>query len=97
MLAARVACASYGAVVREAYSPALHVNEDVSADQCERDNLWVTNRIEWLIKKGDKVNPDVPLIKPLQIRLASGELTRAWNTTIVISHCELTLLPKSMK
>lgn len=97
VLAARVARASYGVIVNEAYSPALHFNEDICVDQYERDKRWAINQIEWLIKKGDTVNPDVPLVKSLQIRLASGELTRAWNTTVVISHCEPTFLPRSMK
>ncbi|KAK0648207.1 hypothetical protein B0T16DRAFT_327490 [Cercophora newfieldiana] len=97
VLAARVARASYGVIVREAYSPAVHFNEEVKQDQYEPSKKWAMNQIEWLIKKGDTINPNVPLVKSFQIRLAGGDLTRAWDTRIVISHSEPGFLPRSMK
>jgi len=97
VLAARVARASYGVIVLEAYSPTVHFNEDVRPDQYEPSKKWAINQIEWLIKKGDTINPNVPLVKSFQIRLAGGDFTRAWDTKIVISHSEPSFLPRSMK
>ena len=97
VLAARVARASYGIIVREAYMPEIHINEEVRDDQYEPGKKWAMNQIEWLIRKGDTINPNVPLVKSFQIRLAGGDLTRAWDTRIIISHNDPGFLPRSMK
>ncbi|KAM7216812.1 hypothetical protein V8F06_007789 [Rhypophila decipiens] len=97
VLAARVARASYGVIVQEVYSPALHFNEDLQPDPFDKGKKWAINQIQWLIRKGDVINPNAPLVKSFAISLAEGELTRAWDSRIVISHNEPTFLPRSMK
>ncbi|KXX80591.1 Chaperone protein HscA [Madurella mycetomatis] len=97
VLAARVARASYGVIVRQPYLPGIHLNEDIVPDLYETNKKWAMNQIEWLIKKGDVIYPNAPLAKLFQVRLAAGELTRAWDTEVVTSHSEPSLLPKSMK
>ncbi|KAK3349838.1 hypothetical protein B0T25DRAFT_250121 [Lasiosphaeria hispida] len=97
VLATRVARASYGVVVQEAYSPALHFNEDIAADVHDSRLKWAINQIQWLIRKGDAVNPNIPLVKSFEIRLAAEDSARSWDSEVVISHNEPSFLPKSLK
>lgn len=97
VLSTRIARASYGVIVQEIYLPAMHFNEDVCRDPFEPSKRWAVNQIQWLIKKGDPVNPNASLVKSFQIRLAATETTRAWDSQIVISHNDPSQLPSSMK
>ena len=97
MLATRIARASYGVVVQEVYSPNLHFNEDIVTDQFDSSQKWAINQIQWLIQKGQVVNPNVPLVKSFEIRLGAGDTTRSWDSQIVISQNEPSFLPKSLK
>jgi len=51
VLASRIARASYGVVVSEMYSPALHFNEEVVPDRFDPSIKWAKNQIQWLIRK----------------------------------------------
>lgn len=97
VLATRVARASYGFVVKELYSPERHYDEEVRVDAFDRTQRWALHQIQWLIRKGDVVNPNVPVVKSFEIRLGPGETTRAWDSQIVISQNEASFLPRSMK
>jgi len=97
VLATRVARASYGVIVRQVYSSDLHFGEDVQADTFDKKKRWAINQIQWLIRKGDVVDPNVPLVKSFEISLAEGELTRSWDARVVMSHNEPSFLPRSMK
>lgn len=97
VLSTRIARASYGVIVQEIYVPAVHDNEDVRVDPFEKNKKWALNQIQWLIKKGDQVNPNVPIVKSFQIRLAATDTTRAWNSQVIISHKNPSELPSSMK
>ncbi|KAI8665892.1 hypothetical protein NCS57_00812100 [Fusarium keratoplasticum] len=97
VLASRIARASYGVVVQQIYSPAYHFGEDIIHDLYERKKKWAINQIQWLIKKGDVVYPDTPLVKGFEIRLSEGETTRSWNAEIVTSQNEVSFLPRSLK
>ncbi|RFU80066.1 hsp70 family chaperone [Trichoderma arundinaceum] len=97
VLAARIARSSYGIVVREMYSPATHFDEDVVQDPWNRKKKWAANQIQWLIRKGDIVDPNVPLVKTFEYRLGPNDTTRSWNADIVVSQNEASFLPKSLK
>ncbi|OHE98654.1 hypothetical protein CORC01_06105 [Colletotrichum orchidophilum] len=97
VLATRIARASYGIIVQEIYSPAKHFNEDIVNDLFEQKQKWAINQIEWLIQKGDVINPSKPLVKSFDIRLKATETTRSWDARIVVSHNEVSFLPSSMK
>ena len=97
VLSSRIARASYGVVVQEIYEPAMHANEDVLPDPFEPSKKWALNQIQWLIKKGDQINPNTSLVNSFEIRLAATNTTRAWNSGIVISHKDPSQLPSSMK
>lgn len=118
VLATRIARASYGVIVQEIYSPAVHFNEDVQEDQFDSKQKWAVNQIQWLIRKvctcsfmckprtglkklmirqGDVINPNIPIVKSFNVRLAPTETTRSWDAKIVVSHNEASFLPKSMK
>ena len=49
------------------------------------------------IGQGDSINPNVPLVKSFELRLAANETTRSWNSEIVVSYSEASFLPRSLK
>src|SRR4051812_22020618 len=51
VLGSRIARASYGVVVRQVYTPALHFNEDIQTDKYDPSQRWAVNQIQWIIKK----------------------------------------------
>ncbi|KAM0427272.1 hypothetical protein ACHAPT_007705 [Fusarium lateritium] len=97
VLSSWIARASYGVIVQEVYSPAKHFDEDVRLDPFESGKKWATNQIQWLIKKGDQVSPDTPIVHSFEIRLKEGDTTRAWDAEIVVSNNEPDWLPRSLK
>lgn len=97
ILASRMARTSYGVVVQRTYSPEVHVGEEVRVDKYDNKKKWAVNQIQWLIKKGDVVDPNAPLVKSFEISLAEGELTRSWDATMVMSPNDPALLPSSMR
>ncbi|KAF4961625.1 hypothetical protein FSARC_10115 [Fusarium sarcochroum] len=97
VLSTWIARASYGVIVQEVYMPAHHFDEDVRQDPWDPSVKWATNQIQWLIKKGETVNPDSPLVKRFEIRLRDGDTTRAWDAEIVVSNNEPQWLPRSLK
>ncbi|KAK2591513.1 hypothetical protein QQS21_010788 [Conoideocrella luteorostrata] len=97
VLASRVARASYGVVVREVYSPARHFDEELFQDPSGSKTLWAVNQIRWMIRKGDDIDPNCPLIRTFQFHLAERDTTRSWETDIVISQNEASFLPSSLK
>ncbi|RGP69846.1 hypothetical protein FLONG3_7672 [Fusarium longipes] len=97
VLSSWIARASYGVIVQEVYMPAQHFDEDIRQDPWDPNVKWATNQIQWLIKKGDTVNPDTPLSKLFEIRLKDGDTTRAWEAEIVVSNNEPQWLPRSLK
>ncbi|OAQ94032.1 Hsp70 family chaperone [Purpureocillium lilacinum] len=97
VLATRVARASYGVVVKEAYSPAQHFNEDVIGDPFDSKKPWAINQIQWLIRKGDHIDPNRPLFKSFEFHLSEKDTTRCWDAEIVISLNEASALPSSLK
>ncbi|KAK3687750.1 hypothetical protein B0T22DRAFT_138195 [Podospora appendiculata] len=97
VLGTRIARASYGVLIQEIYSPAIHMNEDIRTDAFDPSQKWAVNQIQWLIRKGDVVNPNVPLVKSFEIRIGSRDTTRAWDSEIVVSQNEPSMLPTSMK
>ncbi|KAI6777669.1 hsp70 family chaperone [Emericellopsis cladophorae] len=96
VLSTRVARASYGIIVMEEYVPSLHYGETVFNDRFDPKKQWVSNQIQWLIKKGDMIHPNVPLSKPFHYRLAESDLTRSWTVDIITSRNEPSFLPRSM-
>ncbi|KAH7123083.1 hypothetical protein EDB81DRAFT_913210 [Dactylonectria macrodidyma] len=97
VLTSRIARTSYGVVVKQLYSAAHHFGEDLSDDPFEPNTKWAMNQIQWLISKGDVINPDIPLKKEFKIRLSEGDATRSWSAEIVTSQNEANFLPRSMK
>ncbi|KZL70401.1 Hsp70 family chaperone [Colletotrichum tofieldiae] len=95
VLASRIARASYGVIVKEVYSSALHFDEDIHDDPFDSTQKWAVNQIQWLIRKGDVINPNTPLVKSFDIRLRPTETTRSWEAKIVVSHNEASFLPRT--
>ncbi|OAA75505.1 Hsp70 family chaperone [Akanthomyces lecanii RCEF 1005] len=97
VLASRVARASYGVIVKEVYSPAKHFDEEVISDPFNSGKRWAVNQVQWMIRKGDLVNPNTPLVNKFEFHLAERDTTRSWDAEIVISQNEPSFLPSSLK
>ncbi|RSL74686.1 hypothetical protein CEP51_011497 [Fusarium floridanum] len=96
VLANYIARASYGVVVREPYSSDRHVGEQLEHDQFDPDETWAVNQIEWIIRKGDTINPTAPLTKQFIRRLSPGQTASSFSTQIVSSKNEIGFLPRSL-
>ncbi|KAH6965055.1 hypothetical protein EDB82DRAFT_561037 [Fusarium venenatum] len=97
VMATYIARASYGVVIREIYDPARHFNEQIEYDEHNPRDRWAINQIQWVIRKGDSVDPNEPLIKQFAIRLQPGQTTRSWDSQIVVSRNEIDFLPRSLR
>ncbi|KAK7593156.1 hypothetical protein V3481_004248 [Fusarium oxysporum f. sp. vasinfectum] len=97
VLASYIARASYGVVVREIYNPERHFNEEIVQDDHDPGQRWAVNQVQWIIRKGDSVDPNEPLVKQFVIRLKPGQTSRSWNSQIVISRSEVDVLPRSLR
>ncbi|KAH8709286.1 hypothetical protein HC256_009210 [Beauveria bassiana] len=97
VLATRVARASYGIVMKEAYSPAKHFDEEVIRDRFDPRQRWAVNQVKWMIRKGDLVDPNKPLVNQFEFHLAERDTTRIWTAEVVISPNEPSFLPTSLK
>ncbi|KAM6538186.1 hypothetical protein FALCPG4_000069 [Fusarium falciforme] len=96
VLATYIARASYGVVVREPYSPDRHIGEQLEQDQFDPNQTWAVNQIEWIIRKGDKIDPIAPLTKQFIRRLSPGQTAASFNTQVVTSRNEIKFLPQSL-
>ncbi|UPK98335.1 hypothetical protein LCI18_009270 [Fusarium solani-melongenae] len=96
VLATYIARASYGVVVREPYSPDRHIGEQLEQDQFDPNQTWAVNQIEWVIRKGDTIDPTAPLTKQFIRRLSPGQTAASFNTQIVTSRNEIKVLPQSL-
>ncbi|KAM4054455.1 Hsp70 family chaperone [Hirsutella rhossiliensis] len=97
VLATRVARASYGIVVKQPYRPSNHFDEEIVKDPFDSKKRWAINQIQWLIHKGDNINPNSPLVKTFKVYLAEQDITRSWDADVVISQNEISFLPHSLK
>ncbi|KAJ6788470.1 hypothetical protein PWT90_02615 [Aphanocladium album] len=97
VLATRIARASYGIIMKEVYSPAKHFDEEVIQDPFNPSKRWAVNQIKWMIRKGDMVNPNTPLVSQFEYHLAERDTTRIWTAEVVISQNEPSFLPTSLK
>jgi hypothetical protein len=96
VLATRIARASYGVIIMEEYNPSKHFLEDTITDAMDPKKKWALNQIQWLIRKGDVVDPNVPITKQLAFNIDPGVATRMWSSEFVSSQVDPNYLP-SMK
>ncbi|KAJ0118011.1 hypothetical protein J7T55_014464 [Diaporthe amygdali] len=96
VLATRKARASYGVMCKMKYNPEIHFQEELKTDPLD-GQLYAMSQIDWLIRKGDDIDPNVPIISTFSQKIAKGSAIRHWDSVIVISHSEREFLPVSMK
>ncbi|KAF4446805.1 hypothetical protein F53441_9586 [Fusarium austroafricanum] len=96
VLATYIARASYGIVVREPYSPDRHIGEQLETDQFDKNQTWAVKQIEWIIRKGDNIDPNAPMTKQFIRRLGPGETSASFITQVVTSRNETKVLPQSL-
>ncbi|KAF4506923.1 hypothetical protein G6O67_005608 [Ophiocordyceps sinensis] len=78
------------------YTASRHPNEHVVNDPFDSKKLWAVDQIQWLIRKGDNINPNDPLVKTFEIHLAEQDMTRSWDADIVVSQNEIGSLPHGL-
>ncbi|KAF2672742.1 hypothetical protein BT63DRAFT_436614 [Microthyrium microscopicum] len=56
--------------------------------------MYVTQAIEWFIRKGEPVNSDTPVTRPFKRKLKPQDITRrSFPTSVLVSHAEAWQLP----
>ncbi|KAB5580556.1 hypothetical protein GE09DRAFT_950983 [Coniochaeta sp. 2T2.1] len=93
VLATRIARASFGVIIMEEYNPSKHFLEDAVDDPFDKKKKWALNQIQWLIRKGDVIDPNVPIIKQLAFNIDPGASTRSWSSEFVSSQVDPNYLP----
>ncbi|PSS00642.1 hypothetical protein BD289DRAFT_360782 [Coniella lustricola] len=96
VLVARKARASYGLMCKMKYNPEIHFQEELRTDPLDGE-MYAMSQIDWLIKKGDDIDPTVPIIAKFSQKIEKGSTVRHWDSVVVISHNEPEFLPVSMK
>ncbi|CAG7557804.1 unnamed protein product [Fusarium equiseti] len=62
VLATYVARSSYGVVCRQKYDPTRHMGERLVDDKFDLSLQWADDQIDWLIRKGDNIDPTKPIM-----------------------------------
>ncbi|KUI68783.1 hypothetical protein VM1G_04426 [Cytospora mali] len=96
VIATRKARASYGVMCKMKYSPEIHFQEELKKDPLD-GQVYAMSQIDWLIKKGDDIDPNVPIISTFSQKIEKGSTIRHWDSIVVVSHSEKEFLPVSMK
>ncbi|ROW05305.1 hypothetical protein VSDG_00113 [Cytospora chrysosperma] len=96
VIATRKARASYGVMCKMKYNPEIHFQEEIKTDPLD-GQTYAMSQIDWLIKKGDDIDPNVPIISTFSQKIEKGSTIRHWDSVVVISHSEKEFLPVSMK
>ncbi|OTA62065.1 hypothetical protein K449DRAFT_422784 [Hypoxylon sp. EC38] len=95
VIVSRIARASYGVVCKTKYNPAIHINEEIKTDPYDGEQ-YAMGQIDWLIRKGDSVNTNVPIITTYTKKVDPKDSDRTWDSIIMISDLDPHLLPHSM-
>uniref|UniRef100_A0A0B7KIY5 Hsp70 family chaperone n=1 Tax=Bionectria ochroleuca TaxID=29856 RepID=A0A0B7KIY5_BIOOC len=97
VLTSRIARASYGVVIKVPFSATYHDEEDASPDPYDPRQIWALRQIQWLIRKGDTVQPNSAFTKTFEIRLGSDETTRSWDSSFITSNLPVDKLPTALR
>ncbi|KAI1811330.1 hypothetical protein GGS20DRAFT_563476 [Poronia punctata] len=92
VIVGRIARASYGIVCKRKYNPEIDTDEEVRKDAYD-GVLYVMGQIEWIIKKGDYIVPNKPIIQTFTYKLDAKDATRSWDSIIMISDLDRGSLP----
>lgn len=96
MLATRNARTSYGIVVQLPFDPDKHAPEDKEPDPINRKKNVAKNQIEWLVKKGQTIDPKNPPSYKFEMHMGDGD-PPMWAFEIVQDDGDVENLPTSMR
>ncbi|KKY38538.1 putative hsp70 family chaperone [Diaporthe ampelina] len=71
VLATRKARASYGVMCKMKYNPQIHFQEELKTDPLD-GQVYAMSQIDWLIRKGDDIDPNLPIISTFNQKIAKG-------------------------
>jgi hypothetical protein len=94
ILRTRLARASYGVIIEQPYSKRYHFSQQMRLDPLNQKK-YVTDQIEWLVKRGDKISADKTFSITIERRAALGD-PRQWIENIVWSENGEHWLPRNM-
>lgn len=81
----------------EEYDTMRHFGEESFIDPFEPGKKWALNQVEWLIRKGDPIDPNIPIVKQLVFNIEPGATGRSRITEFVTSHVEPPYMPTSKR
>jgi hypothetical protein len=94
----RCARANYGALCKIRYDEKNHLHQGLPRITDPLDGkVYITQAIEWFIKKGQAVNSDTPITREFRRKLKPEDLARrSFPTSILVSHLDSAYLPLTM-
>ncbi|KAJ5678491.1 Hsp70 family chaperone [Penicillium maclennaniae] len=91
----RKARASYGLVCNMKFNPIIHKGEVLEKDPLDGE-IYATQQIDWIIRKGDVIDPSKPISHSFNYKIDPGDAVRKFDGFFVISHLEKDNLPRSV-
>ncbi|CAJ2506693.1 Uu.00g078790.m01.CDS01 [Anthostomella pinea] len=95
VIVSRVARASYGLICKARYNPAIHFNENVKKDPFDGE-LYAMGQIDWLIRKGDPISTNTPIVSAFTKKVDPRDSDRTWDSIIMISDLDRDFLPHNV-
>ncbi|KAI1333540.1 hypothetical protein F5Y15DRAFT_410294 [Xylariaceae sp. FL0016] len=95
VIVSRIARASYGLICKAKYNPQIHFGETVKKDPYDGE-LYAMGQIDWLIRKGDPVSTNTPIISSFTKKVDPGDANRTWDSIIMISDLDRNFLPHNI-
>ncbi|KAH0543032.1 hypothetical protein FGG08_002640 [Glutinoglossum americanum] len=84
---------SYGILFNDRYNKDKHAAQ--TPVECPLNGkLYVTNQIDWFIRKGEVIREDVPITREYKKRIGFKDPDKAWEDTIVMSNLPSDCLPQ---
>jgi hypothetical protein len=83
---------SYGVLCSERYNKNLHRDQTPIKSPLD-GKYYVTNQIDWFIRKGELVTEDIPITRQCSRVIGCGSPERGWCDTVVMSRLPSDCLP----
>jgi hypothetical protein len=81
----------------EEYDTMKHFGEETFVDPSDTSKTWALHQVEWLIRKGEPIKPNIPIVKHLVFNIEPGATGRSRITEFVMSPVEPPYMPTSKR
>ncbi|KAI0444149.1 hypothetical protein F4803DRAFT_512206 [Xylaria telfairii] len=96
VIVSRIARASYGILCKRKYNPLIHINDTIKKDAYDGEK-YAMSQIDWIIRKGDRVSTNAPIVQTFTQRMDAGDANRMWDSHVVISDRDPERLPQNIR